>query len=462
MTQFSHRTSNRIPAFLLPTSGQKGYAGPQQLGDVPQLRSLPAEYRDAMKVVAYVLPFRVNQYVIDQLIDWERVPEDPIFQLVFPHPGMLPPEEHSRLADLLKADAPALEVDALVHDIRMRLNPHPGGQREANVPRIDGEWLPGLQHKYRETLLFFPVQGQTCHSFCSFCFRWAQFVGERELRFAARDGELLLHYLRRHSEVTDLLVTGGDPLVTKAKHLRDYLLPLTAPAFEHVQTIRIGTKALSFWPFRFLTDPDADDLLRLLEGLVRRGKHVAIMAHYNHWRELETPQAREAVRRVLDTGALIRSQGPVLRHINDDPDVWARLWRTQVRLGIQPYYLFVERDTGARAYFELPLARAWDIHRKAVRQVSGLARTARGPVMSTHPGKVEVQGVTEIGGERVFVLRFQQARNPEWVGRPFFARFDPAATWLDQLRPAFGATRFFFDSPPPGESDATTHRAAAQ
>ena len=145
---------------------------------------------------------------------------------------------------------------------------------------------------------------------------------------------------------------------------------------------------------------------------------------------------------------MIRSQAPVLRHINDDPDVWARLWKTQVRLGIQPYYMFVERDTGARRYFELPLADTWRVYRGASRQVSGLARTARGPVMSTYPGKVEVQGVTEAQGEQVFAMRFLQARNPDWVGRPFFARFDPTATWLDQLRPAFGEARFFFDQAP--------------
>ena len=66
--------------------------------------------------------------------------------------------------------------------------------------------------------------------------------------------------------------------------------------------------------------------------------------------------------------------------------------------------------------------------------------------MSAHPGKVEIQGVTEIGGERVFVLRFLQARDPEWVQRPFFARYDPSATWLDQLRPAFGDDKFFFEN----------------
>ena len=169
------------------------------------------------------------------------------------------------------------------------------------------------------------------------------------------------------------------------------------------------------------------------------------MAHIEHGRELEGPVVREAVRRILDTGAVIRTQAPVLRHINDDAEIWASMWRKQVHMGMIPYYMFVERDTGARCYFELSLERAWQIYRDAIQQVSGLGRTARGPSMSADPGKVEIQGVADIRGERVFVLRFIQARNPEWVQRPFFAKFDPAATWLDQLRPAFGDEKFFFE-----------------
>ena len=108
------------------------------------------------------------------------------------------------------------------------------------------------------------------------------------------------------------------------------------------------------------------------------------------------------------------------------------------------HYMFVDRDTGARHYFEVPLARAWEIYQQAMQQVSGLARTARGPSRSASPGKVEIQGVTEIAGEKVFVLRFIQGRNPDWVQRPFFAKFDPQATWLDQLVPAFGEEKWFW------------------
>ena len=117
----------------------------------------------------------------------------------------------------------------------------------------------------------------------------------------------------------------------------------------------------------------------LFREIQAAGKHLALMAHYNHWQELEPAIAREAIRRIRDTGAQIRAQGPLLAHINDDAATWARLWSDEVKLGIYPYYMFVERDTGAKRYFEVPLVKAWEIYRDAMQQVSGIARTARGP-----------------------------------------------------------------------------------
>jgi L-lysine 2,3-aminomutase len=288
--------------------------------------------------------------------------------------------------------------------------------------------------------------GQTCHSYCTFCFRWPQFVSEKDLRISAPRAPGLYAYLRQHPEITDLLVTGGDPLVMKAANLAEILEPLLDPEFENLQTIRIGSKALAFWPYRFLTDRDADDLLRLFERLVVGGKHLALMAHFNHWRELETEAVRHAIERVKATGAIIRTQSPLVAHVNDDWSVWARMWQLQVRLGMVPYYMFVARDTGARQYFAIPLERCWEIYRQALKRLSGLARTVRGPSMSAGPGKVEIQGVSEICGEKVFVLRFIQGRNPDWVQRPFFARYDSKAIWLDELKPAFGQKEFFYSA----------------
>ncbi len=124
--------------------------------------------------------------------------------------------------------------------------------------------------------------------------------------------------------------------------------------------------------------------------------------------------------------------------------------------------MFVERDTGARNYFEVPLVRALEGYNDAFRQLSGLGRTVRGPSMSVTPGKVLVVGTATIKGEKVFVLRFIQARNPEWVGRPFFARFDAKATWIDELEPAFGERRFFFETSEQWQSGESTTRIGAR
>lgn len=422
----------------------KAYSA-QQLEQIPQVHRLAADERRAMRVVASVLPFRTNRYVTDELIDWSKVPDDPVFQMTFPQRGMLDDDHFRRMATLLERSPSKAEVRALAAELRRELNPHPSGQREFNVPELDGQRLPGMQHKYTETVLFFPAQGQTCHAFCTFCFRWAQFIGDKALKFASTEAQTLKLYLQRHRRVSDVLITGGDPLVMRTRNIAAYLEALSAPELDHVQTIRIGSKALTFWPARFVYDEDADELLRCFERVVASGKHLAFMAHVNHWRELETDIARQAIRRIRDTGAVIRTQAPLLAHINDDATTWSTMWRKQVKLGMVPYFMFVERDTGAKRYFELPLAQCVEIYHEAITHVSGLARTARGPSMSAAPGKVEVQGIREIAGEKVFVLRFIQARDARWVQQPFFARFDPEATWLDSLRPAFGAEHFFFE-----------------
>jgi KamA family protein len=400
--------------------------------------------------------------VTDELIDWSAVPDDAIFQLTFMQKGMLESHQYDRMADALRKELPKEEIDALASEIRLQLNPHPAGQMTANVPIVDEEPVPGLQHKYRETCLVFPSNGQTCHAYCTFCFRWPQFVGMTDLKFATDESNRFQDYLRDHREVTDVLLTGGDPMIMSARNLRTYIEPLLGEGFEHIQTIRIGTKSLSYWPYRYLADKDSDEVLALFERVIASGKHLALMAHFSHWIELGTPAVKEAIRRIRSTGAEIRTQSPLIKHINDDADVWVRMWQEQVRLGCIPYYMFVERETGAKNYFEVPLWRALDIYRNAIQRVSGLARTARGPSMSAFPGKVAIDGIAEVRGEKLFVLRFLQARDPDYVKRPFFAKFDPDATWFTELRPAFGRKNFFFEQEETVELEETLSEDGSQ
>ena len=420
------------------------FYGLRDIDNIPQLQDLTEEQRFSIEVVSNILPFRANNYVVEELIDWTNIPDDPIFQLTFMQKEMLTDDQFDRMADLLRNGASAAEVKELSNDIRLELNPHPAGQMTANVPSFEGIPVEGVQHKYRETTLIFPSSGQTCHAYCTFCFRWAQFVGMNDLKFATDESNRFQDYLKKHKEISDILLTGGDPMIMNLKNLKIYLEPLLEPEFDHIKSIRIGTKSVAYWPYKYVTDKEAEGVLQLFEKLVKAGKHLAIMGHYNHWKELSTEVSQEAIRRIRNTGAQIRTQSPLIKHINDDPDVWAKMWKDQVNLGCIPYYFFVERNTGAKNYFEVPLAKAYEIYRNAYMKVSGLSRTVRGPSMSALPGKVAIEGIADIHGEKVFVLTLLQARNPEWNKRPFFAKFDPKATWYDQLRPAFGENRFFY------------------
>jgi len=408
---------------------------------------LDASQRLAVQAVATVLPFRTNAYVVEQLIDWHAAPDDPIYRLVFPQADMLPEADVVAIVGLLASGAPDGEVRAAAHHVRMRLNPHPAGQLALNIPDFAEEPLPGIQHKYPETVLVFPKQGQTCHAYCTYCFRWAQFVDEPDLKMATADVDRVVAYLRAHQEVTSVLITGGDPMIMGAPVLRRYVEPLLGAGLDHIESIRIGTKSLAYWPQRFVSDPDADDTLRLFEQVAESGRTLAFMAHYSHPRELEPGLVGAAVRRIRAAGAVIRTQAPLIRSINDDPAIWAGMWRSQARMGMIPYYMFVERDTGPQDYFAVPLARACEVFQDAYRSVSGLCRTVRGPSMSATPGKVCLDGVVEVAGEKVFALHLIQARDPGLVGKPFFARFDPGAVWLSDLEPAF-ASRFPFESDP--------------
>jgi len=412
--------------------------------NIPQLKSVSPEIIEAIEVVGSVLPFKTNSYVIDTLIDWTKVPDDPMFKLTFPQKEMLLDDDYNKMKSVIDSGADKQAIKTAANEIRLKLNPHPAGQLEYNVPTINGEKLFGMQHKYRETVLFFPSQGQTCHAYCTFCFRWPQFVGMEDLKFASKEAELLVKYVQDHPEVTDVLFTGGDPLIMKTKHLETYIRPLLEAEIPNLRHIRIGSKALGYWPYRFTNDDDAEDLLKLFEDVHKAGKHLALMAHFNHSVELEGSVVAKAIKNILRTGAVIRTQSPVLKHINDSADIWIDMLRKQVALGCIPYYMFVARNTGAQHYFSIPLVEAWQLFRKTYQSVSGICRTLRGPSMSCLPGKVQILGVAEAHDEKVLTFRMIQGRNPDWAARPFFAKYDEKAIWYTDLMPAFNEDKFFF------------------
>lgn len=418
------------PIAAVPRSHEKFVAyNRQTIERLPQWSKVPPAIRESVRLAARIFPFRVSRYVCDELIDWEAVPEDPIFRLLFPLREMLPPGFAERLEDLEQQEAPPAAYRGALNDAWAVMNPHPADQA-ANVPEQDGEPVDGLQHKYRETVLVFPREGQTCHAHCTYCFRAPQFL-PLDLRFQVERIEAITRYIRSHPEISSVLITGGDPMIMRARTLERYIEPLLE--IEHVASIRIGSKSLAFYPQVVTSDVDAAAKLRLFERVVASGRQLAFMTQFSHPREMETSAAREAITALQSSGGVLRSQSPVLRHVNDRAEHWEELWRLQNRTGVVPYYFFQARDTGSRDYFQLTLAEALEIFQTAFRRVSGLARTVRGVVMSAADGKVQVLGTQELAAERYFVLTYLQARDPERVGWPFLARYDEKAAWLDEL-----------------------------
>jgi L-lysine 2,3-aminomutase len=295
----------------------------QNFRNIPQIDRLSEEQKQSIEVVGSVLPFRANNYVTDELIDWERVPDDPLFITTFPQRGMLLPDDYRKIEDLYLAGADREAIRRAADEIRLKLNPHPAGQIEHNVPVIDDQTFHGIQHKYRETALFFPAQGQTCHAFCTFCFRWPQFTGMTELKIASKEADQLSRYLTEHTEVTDILFTGGDPLVMKTHLLASYIEPLLAPEFSQPDDTHRHEDA------DLLAVPVCDRQRRRRSAFpVRRiresGKHLASWPSSIIPAELKTGAVREAIRRIQQAGAVIRTQSPLLRHINDSPEIGQR------------------------------------------------------------------------------------------------------------------------------------------
>ena len=403
---------------------------------IEYIKDLPPKVREEIDIVARVLPFKTNNYVVDYLIDWENYETDPVYILTFPNKKMLPAAAYSKVEQAVKSGLAEDKIQKIVNGIRLGLNPHPANQL-TNIPKLDGKPLQGVQHKYQDIVLFFPTQGQTCHANCTFCFRWPQFVKDLDLQFAMKEIDDLIEYIRRDDRIHEILFTGGDPMIMSPDTIQRYMDRIFEAKIPHLTTIRFGSKSLTFWPFTFLPEysDEAQKMLDMFKSITDNGLHVSFMAHFNHWQEMNNSVVRQAVKNIRDAGVMIRTQSPVLNNINADGKTWAKMWEMQVKMGMIPYYMFVERETGPFEYFGLPLAEVYKIYSEAVRLSSSFAKTVTGPSMSASPGKVQVLGIVQdpMSRQKYFNLQCARHRDNRKTFKPFLVEYDENATWYDEL-----------------------------
>ncbi len=354
------------------------------INELDNLVGLAPKEREKMETVTDLFPFRSNEYYLS-LIDWKDG-HDPLRRIVVP-------------------------------DIRELKN---GGSADPSCEK-DYTKQPGLQHKYDQTGLL--LLTDVCGGICRFCFRKRLFMScERE---TVKDVSANIGYIREHKEITNVLLTGGDPLTLETRQLEPILRELRE--IPHVNIIRIGSKMLAYYPYRILND---SSLGPMLSRYSTPEKRIYLMAHFNHPREITdvSIRAAEALRRA---GVIVVNQTPVLKDINDAPETLTILFRQLSFAGISPYYVFQCRPTTGNHIFQVPVEQSYEILQKSWQACSGLAKRARF-VMSHATGKIEVVGRS---AGHVF-MRYHQAADKENIGKFMVFKSNPVARWFDDYRHA--------------------------
>lgn len=356
---------------------------PKYITDITKIPGLPEDEKKKLAEVQKKFGFRSNEYYLS-LIDWND-PADPIKKLVIPDPAEL--EEWGRL----DASEEARYIVA-----------------------------PGMEHKYDQTALV--LVSDMCAGFCRYCFRKRLFMngGAREV---ARDIDADLEYISSHPEITNVLLSGGDPLFLSTNRLEKIIARIRE--IDHVQIVRIGTKVPAYNPYRIFNDSRLPEMIRKYSTDYKK---IYIVTQFNHPRELTEPAVR-AVNILRDAGAVFANQTPVLHGINDDPDTMAELLRKLSFVGITPYYVFQCRPTLGNRHFVVPVEEAYFILEQAKMRCSGLAKRFTF-AMSHVCGKIEIAGVDE---ERTY-LKYHQAAEWKDIGKFMSFKRDPDALWFDDYK----------------------------
>ena len=332
-----------------------------------------------IKIVSEKFAFCANDYYLS-LINWDD-PNDPIRRAIIPSINEL--EEWGRLD-----------------------------------PSDEGTYtvIPGLEHKYNSTALL--LVSNVCDGICRYCFRKRVFI-DSECE-CLEDLPTALKYIKQHREITNVLLTGGDPLVLNPSKLDDIIGQLRE--IEHIQIIRIGTKVPAFNPHRIIDQPA---IAEMISKHTNDRKKIYIMTHFIHPREL-TDAAVKAIGILQKAGAIISNQNPLIKSVNSDPEVLAELLAQLSFIGVIPYYIFQCRPALGNKTFTIPIEEGYEIIEQAKARVSGLAKRVRF-VMSHSSGKIEIIGKMD----DLVYFKYHRAANDNDSGCFLTLASNPNACWID-------------------------------
>lgn len=277
----------------------------------------------------------------------------------------------------------------------------------------------GILHKYPYTALV--VATEYCSMYCRHCFR-KRMVGLPNDQ-TVENFENAAKYIAEHKEITNVVISGGDPFLLPTDVIKKMLNALKD--IDHLNYVRIGSRAPVVFPARFFDE----GLLSFLEDFNKK-KTLFVPTHFNHAQEL-TPLAREAVLKLRRAGITVNNQAVLLKGVNDSVEAINDLMNGLVKAGINPYYLYqcmpVER---VRHHFQVPLIEGVEIVSKAKQKLDGYAKRFKF-IMGHDIGKIEICG--KHGDNLVMSQIHARPETPEEASRILIRKLTPNGGWLDDL-----------------------------
>lgn len=349
--------------------------------------TLSADEEKTLREVAEKHPMNIPRYYLS-LIDFDDA-NDPVRKLAFPS-----------------------EDEIIVAGAMGETTKDPYGDDKHNKGN-------GILHKYPYSALI--VATDYCSMYCRHCFRKA-IVGLPNDK-VVDNFQKAAEYIKEHTEITNVVISGGDPMLISTDRLKKMLDCLID--IEHINYVRIGTRTPVVYPMRFFDN----ELMAYLKEFNKK-KTLYIPTHFNHANEI-TDVAKEAVLRIREAGIAVNNQAVFLKGVNDSVQDIEDLMNGLTRIGINPYYLYQCMPVSrVRHHFQVPLKEGIDIVDEAKQKLDGYAKRFKF-IMGHDIGKIEICG--RIDDKLILKQIHSRPEEPAAASRMQIRQLDDNAGWLDDM-----------------------------
>lgn len=277
----------------------------------------------------------------------------------------------------------------------------------------------GILHKYGYTALV--VTSEYCAMYCRHCFR-KRMVGLPNDQ-TVKNFQSAAEYIASHQEITNVVMSGGDPLMLPTKIIKQMLAALQE--IPHLNHVRIGSRVPVSYPIRLLDD----ELIQVLKDF-NTAKTLFVPTHFNHPREI-TDVSTEAVQRLRHAGITVNNQAVLLAGVNDSVETLVDLMNGLLRIGVNPYYLYQCMPVSrVRHHFQVPLKKGVDLVDKARQYFDGYAKRFK-YIIGHDIGKLEICG--RIGNKLILKQLHARQGHEEDISRLLVRELTETGGWLDDL-----------------------------